>query len=68
VADDINDEFHWTRWQDINTTLKTYQIEAGTPTGTFHKLEFRNIEDNWDLDLQGFALYGISDGLKRNSL
>jgi hypothetical protein len=34
-------------------------------SGVFHKLEFKSYSNEWEFDLQGFALFGITDGQKR---
>jgi len=34
-------------------------------SGTYHKLEFESYADEWELDLQGFALFGVVEGQKR---
>jgi len=34
-------------------------------SGVYHKIEFESYADEWKLDLQGFALFGIVEGQKR---
>lgn len=52
-------------WKPLSADLRTYRMDAA-PTGTFHKLELRNTATNWDLDLQGFGLFGSVEGIKRD--
>jgi hypothetical protein len=67
VSEDPSGPWTWSTWQTIDTTLRTYQLEQ-LPSGTFHKLRFQSTSANWDLDLQGIALYGINEGQKRTQL
>lgn len=64
VAEHPDDTFSWCDPMQIEVKQVTYRPYSRV-TGTYHKLRFTSYEDNWDLDLQGFALFGIVDGQKR---
>lgn len=65
VAEFPDGPFSWTTAGQIVTKQITYKLE--TPySGTYHKLCFTSYEDDWALDLQGFALFGIAEGQKRD--
>lgn len=64
VAEDIDGPRHELGWQALSADMRTYQLEAA-PSGTYHWLEFRSTITGWDLDLQGFAIFGEPDGVKR---
>lgn len=67
TAVDIDGPWEWTEQQALSPDLRTYRIPA-LPTGVFHKLEFSNTATNWSFDLQGFALYGEIEGMKRDAI
>ena len=67
VAEDIDGPWTVCAYQTLQPDLRTYQLEDH-PSGTYHLLRFRSTLDNWDLDLQGFALYGAIDGQTRDAL
>ena len=56
-----------TAWQMLDVTRSSYSLPHGTPSGTYWKIEFRNTAVNWKLNLQGFLLFGIQHGSKRNN-
>lgn len=56
-------DYEWTPWMAALPSLKNYQL-PNLPEGVFHKLEFRSTAQDWDLDLQGFMLYGVPVGSK----
>lgn len=56
----------WSPWQALHTDMRTYRI-ALRVSGAYHTLQLRNTADNWDLDLQGFILYGAVEGSRRDS-
>jgi hypothetical protein len=58
--------YEWSEWFDITPDSKTYTIGANPPDGVYWKLEFQSVVDNWDMDLQGFMLYGSVEGTKRD--
>lgn len=55
----------WSAWQPLHVDTRTYRIDLRV-TGTYHKLQFRSTANNWDLDLQGFLLYGTVEGSRRD--
>lgn len=61
----INDTPSWSDWTPLSTDSSTYQL-ASMPDGVYHTLDFRSTAVNWDLDLQGFQLFGQLDGVKRS--
>lgn len=65
TASDIGAAYQWSTWTPLNQDLRTYRMGA-QPTGTYHKLEFRNTATNWAFDLQGFSFYGEVEGMKRD--
>lgn len=67
VAENIDGPRQELDWQELSADMRTYQLEAAA-SGTYHWLEFRSTIASWDLDLQGFALFGEPDGVKRPSL
>lgn len=54
----------FTEWMDLNPEQITYQLNWHV-SGVYHRIEFKSLEDMWELDLQGFALFGTVDGQKR---
>lgn len=66
-AVDIDGPWNSTTWYTVNPDLRTYRIDH-LPSGTFHRLEFINLSTNWSLDLQGFALFGELEGMKRDAI
>lgn len=65
-ASDIDGPWEMTAQHPLSTDMRTYKM-AHLPTGTFHKLEFSSTATNWDMDLQGIALYGAIEGIKRDA-
>jgi hypothetical protein len=59
------DSFDATVAAALETLSKTTPVPA-IPSGVYWKLEFRSTADNWDLDLQGFMLFGKTEGTGRN--
>ena len=59
----------WTNsdWFTLSTDMRTYHLGPEVPTGTYHRLRFQSIIDAWELDLQGFALFGALDGTVRET-
>lgn len=68
VAEDIDGPWELDAWQAVSSDFTTYRPKRTPISGTFHKLEFRSVTANWDLDLQGFLMYGEVDGTRRDSL
>lgn len=66
-ATDIDGVWESTAWQTLSPDMRTYRLPH-LPTGTYHKLEFRSTATEWDLDLQGFALWGFVEGIKRDAI
>lgn len=54
----------WSPWQDLSLTTDTYLIPS-MPSGVVWMLDFRSTADNWDIDLQGFILWGAVEGVQR---
>jgi hypothetical protein len=67
VAEFPEGPFSWTDPFEAITGQVTYKIEQNL-SGTYHKLRFKSYEVNWDIDLQGFALFGEPEGYKREKL
>lgn len=57
--------YEWSEWFDVDTTSRTYKIGASPPDGVYWKLDFRSTANVWELDLQGFLLFGQVEGTKR---
>jgi hypothetical protein len=64
-AERIGDAYEVSDWLPVDPTSRTTPMPA-MPSGVYWKLEFRSTVDNWDLDLQGFMLYGVVEGTGRN--
>lgn len=58
----------WQDWQEAFAGNRTYRAKAGTPSGTYHYLEFRNSAIEWKMNLQGFLIFGNVDGSKLDGL
>ena len=56
-------DYEWTPWIAAQISVRNYPL-PNLPEGVFHKLEFRSTAQEWDLDLQGFMLYGVPVGSK----
>lgn len=66
-ATDIDGPWESTPWAALSPDMRTYRLPL-LPTGTFHKLEFRSVLANWTFDLQGIALFGEIEGVKRDAI
>lgn len=64
--DGTDDGWDFTPWMDLNPEQITYTLDWHV-SGVYHRIEFKSLEDEWELDLQGFALFGTPDGQKRDS-
>jgi hypothetical protein len=56
--------YDFTPWHEFDMKQRTIVIEQHL-SGTYHKIEFESYADEWELDLQGFALFGVVEGQKR---
>lgn len=65
-ATKVEDAFEFTPWIVVQNRAATYTL-PNIPSGVYWKLAFRSVVDEWDLDLQGFMLYGAVEGTKRGS-
>lgn len=64
VSETPDGEFSWTNPIEVVKSQITHKLM--TPfSGVYHKLRFKNFNQNWTLDLQGFALFGVPEGQKR---
>lgn len=64
-CDEPNGDWEWTDFMACEAGAKVYEIPE-LPEQPFWKVEFRSVPDidDWQLDLQGFILYGIHTGVK----
>ena len=67
VGDALGDAFTWTNWMTVTGQSTTYRLEH-LPSGVYWKVRFRSVGTNWDLDLQGFSLFGQVEGTKRGGV
>jgi hypothetical protein len=58
--------YDFTPWHEFGMEQRTIVIEQHL-SGVYHKIEFESYADEWELDLQGFALFGVAEGQKRAS-
>lgn len=58
--------YQYTNWMPVVPQSQTYKLDF-LPSGVYFKVKFRSIAMNWDLDLQGFELYGQVEGTKRGN-
>lgn len=60
-----HDEWEWTDWEPAEIGAKLNELQR-LPEAPFWKLALRSTPGaaNWDIDLQGFLLYGIAVGTK----
>lgn len=65
VSTEIEAEPKWDAWTALNVGARTRKVQAGTPSGVYHTLEFRSTAANWAFNLQGFLLFGMLEGTKR---
>ena len=56
--------YDFTPWHEFDMKQRTIVIEQHL-SGVYHRIEFESYADEWELDLQGFALFGIVEGQKR---
>lgn len=66
TSQDIGGTENWSVWFTVDQFQRTYKLNA-VPSGVYHYLEFRSTATNWDLDLQGFLLFGQVEGSKRST-
>jgi len=64
-AEAQEEDFSWSPWMAIDPLSKTYLLPH-MPDGVYWKLEFRNTLEEWELDFQGFMLFGSLEGTKRS--
>ena len=64
-AHDSAGPYEETSWLPVQALSKTTDLPH-LPDGVYWKLEFRSTAANWDLDLQGFMLFGMIEGTKRS--
>lgn len=57
----------WSGWKPVPQDSSTISVDDLTVDGVYHVIDFRSTANNWDLDLQGFQLFGTPDGTKRSS-
>ena len=57
--------YTYSTWIDLLAGYYTYPVPRGVPSGVYHKLEFQSTSTTWDMDLQGFMLFGNVEGVKR---
>lgn len=58
--------YTWTNWMPVSGQSTTYKLDW-LPSGVYWKVKFRSTSTNWDLDLQGFMLFGQVEGTKRGN-
>jgi len=71
-SDEPNGTWEWSEWQPAEAGARIYQVPASDDSGAplpeqpYWKVGFRSAAglNNWDLDLQGFLLYGVPVGTK----
>lgn len=61
-----DEDWEWTEWNALVAQKPTYEVSRLSEQ-PFFKVEFRSIDANWDLDLQGFLLYGVTTGTQKNA-
>lgn len=64
VAEFPDGPFEWCNPIEVKKEQITYQPDTKV-SGVYHKLRFTNFNLDWALDLQGFALFGVPEGMKR---
>lgn len=64
-SDEPNGDWEWTEWAQIEAGARVKEITE-LPEQPFYKLALRSEpgHDDWDIDLQGFLLYGVPVGGK----
>lgn len=65
-SQEMHQDFEASPWLEVASEARTYKVPA-LPDGVYWKLEFRSTADNWDLDMQGFMLFGAVEGTKRTN-
>ena len=65
VQDSAAEATTWSEWYACSVGMQLVQLE-NMPSGTLHRLEFRSTAAVWVLDLQGFALFGLTAGAKKS--
>jgi len=61
----IGEDWQWTPWQACEGKATTYTLFQ-PPDGVYFKLQFRSTDTQWQMDLQGFMLFGTVEGTKRD--
>lgn len=64
VSESPDGPYHWSGWMPVDAKQSLNKLLPAV-SGVYHKLGFKNYESNWKLDLQGFALFGEAEGLRR---
>jgi hypothetical protein len=64
AAQNSEGPYDFTPWHEFDVKQRLITIEQHI-SGVYHKIEFESYADEWELDLQGFALFGVVEGQKR---
>jgi hypothetical protein len=64
-CDEPNGDWDWTEWQAATLGARVYEVDE-LPEQPYWKLALRSTPgvNNWQMDLQGFMLYGLPTGVK----
>lgn len=65
-AERIEGPYEETSWIAVEARGATYRL-PNLPSGVYHRLAFRSVVTDWQLDLQGFLLFGSVEGSKRDA-
>jgi hypothetical protein len=63
----VEGPYVWSDWIETITGAATYQIGSTPADGVYWKLDFRSTQADWSMDLQGFMLFGVVEGTKRDA-
>lgn len=64
VAERIDGPYTWSEWKMLEAEMKTYSTGLNI-SGVWHKLAFQSVVADWTFNLQGFALFGVAEGQKK---
>lgn len=65
VAEKVGGDYTWSEWKMLVPDMKTYQTGMNI-SGVWHKLQFQSVVPDWSFDLQGFAMFGVPEGQKKD--
>lgn len=64
-CDEPDGDYDWTKWFEVDPGAKVYMLDS-IPEAAYYRLALRSVPDrtDWNIDFQGFLMYGETVGSK----